>query len=153
MVLLTGKPTIPGCGKEKPEQSTQDAAKQFQVQRAETAPQRAAEATTASPGPSVDQVRQNLDGQSVRFNEGWMILNPGDGMGIGPESVREIRIASTARAGDTISVAIQFEFVGMTLAGEKQWLKASGLLSYRVKGADYEFLKFSGVYPPAREEP
>jgi len=102
---------------------------------------------TAQQAPSVDQIKRDLHGQSVVFKKGFLILNPGDSMGIGPESVRDIKIQSTKPAGETVSVHIAFEFVGVTLGGEKQWLKASGNVEYKQTDGTYEFVKFFGVYP------
>jgi len=105
------------------------------------------ESPNDSGGPTIGQVRSDLKGQSVRFNKPFFIISKGSSMGIGPDSVRKLKVLSSARQGELCTLELAFEFIGVRIGGEPNYLPASGTMTYRVKGGDFEFLSFSAEYP------
>jgi len=93
-------------------------------------------------GPSVDQIKGDLDGQSVVFTKPWFFFKVKDQMTLAKDELADIKPLSSTLKGDTLTVRVAFRFVGMVIGQDNQWLKATGSLTYRVEGGKYRFVTF-----------
>ena len=95
-------------------------------------------------GPSVDQIQGDLAGQRVVFTKPWGFFKAKDSMTLTDtdDHVSDVKVLDSMPADDTLTIDIAFKFVGMVIGGNKNWLKATGTMTYQVENAEYQFVKF-----------
>ena len=102
-------------------------------------------AADQAPVPS-EQVRKDLHGQSVTFTKPFGFFKVGDSMRLlGSNEIQRVRIKGIKSEGTTTKLEIAFQFVGMKIGENKQFLKGAGIAVYKKGGNRFEFVEFNST--------
>jgi hypothetical protein len=96
-------------------------------------------------GPSPERIVGDLDGQSVRMTEPFLVMGVGDQIELKREGIMDLKIIGHQKRAEAIVITVAFKFRLGQIGGETVFGKASGRAWYAQERAGYRFGKFESL--------